>query len=74
MRRGAVALVAALFVAGCTSTVILGAVPDGGGGTDFSIAGAHDLAQPVSDGGQIDMIVAVTDFGADLGGLVDLAP
>ena len=56
MKRAAFAILAALFVAGCTSTVVLGTLVDGGPPIDIALPRSYDLA----DGGGI-----LGDFGPD---------
>lgn len=74
MRRAALAILAALAIAGCSSTVLLGTLPDDGGGSNST-----DLARPRFDGGDLgggDGFDAgpIFDLGTDGGPLVDLAP
>ena len=79
MRRAALAILAALAIAGCSSTVLLGTLPGDGGGP----GGSNDLSGPRFDGfdggdlgGGGDGFDAgpIFDLGTDGSPLVDLAP
>ena len=78
MRRAALAILAALAIAGCSSTVLLGTLPDDGGGSNST-----DLARPRFDGGDGGDLGGggdgfdagpIFDLGSDGSPLVDLAP